>query len=181
MLIYNIEFGTWTVWKDINARCVTIGYLNNKKQLLIGRENGTIAYLNREARTDFGDSYNSRFKTGVLYPGGDMTVERRYLSLTVLVSSTANASIGVSWNIDGRSDNTSTFTIGSDNDLLGTTFVLGTSVLGIGQFLPVTVTLDGHGTGIQLEFSVQSDGDVEFYGFILEVEDENPTYGVRTT
>jgi hypothetical protein len=181
MLIYNLEFGTWTVWKDIEARSVTVAYLNNRKQLLIGREDGTIAYLNRDTRTDMGESYQSRFKTGVLYPGGDMTMERRFMSVTCLASATSPAIITVSWSVDGKKAGSNSYSLTAGEDLLGTTFVLGQSVLGTGQYLPVTLPIDLHGTGIQLDFQVQSDGDVEFYGFVLEVEDENPVFGPRVS
>lgn len=179
MLVYNIEFGTWTQWKDIEARAITIGYLNNKKQILIGREDGTIAYLNREARVDYDGSYTSRFKTGVLYPGGAFGDERRFISITVLASATAEADVSVSWNIDGDRDGTAVFSLTAGNDLLGSTFVLGQSILGFSQYLPYTISIDQIGHGIQLEFNVASDGDVEFYGFILEVEHANPVYGSR--
>lgn len=179
VLTYNIEFGTWTVWKNINARAMSAAFINNKRQLLVGRENGTIAFLNRESRQDFGQSYSSRFKTGVLYPGGDYTVERRFIGVTILASATAPASISVSWNVDGQRDGTKVFSLSAGEDLLGTTFVLGQSTLGIGQYLPYTIEIGEHGHGIQLDVTVQSSGDVEFYGFILEVEDENPVYGTR--
>lgn len=179
VLVYNIEFGTWTLWKNINARALSVAYLNNKRQIIVGRENGTIAYLGRESRTDFGSGYSSRFKTGVLYPGGDYTVERRFVSVTILASSTAPASVSVSWNVDGQRTGVKAVNLTAGEDLLGTTFVLGQSTLGIGQYLPYTISIDEHGHGLQLDVTVQSSGDVEFYGFILEVEDENPVYGTR--
>lgn len=179
-LVYNIEFNTWTQWKDINARSISFAYLNNKKNLIIGRENGTIAFLGRPTRQDFGTSFSASFKTGVLYPGGDTSLERRFTSITVLASTTAAATIGISWNVDGARIGTKSYTLSAGSDVLGSTFVLGRSVLGIGQYLPYTTDISEIGYGIQIEFTVQSEGDVEFYGFILEVEDANPVYGTRS-
>lgn len=180
-LVYNIEFGTWTQWKDIDARSITLAFLSNKKQLLIGREDGTIAYLGRPDRNDFGENFTTRFRTGILYPGDDLSHERRFLSVTILAAATAPALVGVSWDVDGQRDGSQAVTITAAEDLLGTTFVLGQSKLGIGQYLPYTVSIDQIGHGIQLDFNIQSVGDVEFYGFILEVEDANPVYGTRFT
>lgn len=175
-LVYNIEFGTWTMWKDINARSITVGYVNNKKQLLIGQEDGKIAFLNRASRNDFGDSYSARFKTGIIYPGNDLTLEKRFVGITVLASCDSPAIINVEWDIDGKKNGSRDYRLDSSEDVLGTTFVLGQSILGIGQYTPQTFDIGQHGVGIQLTFTVQSPGDVEFYGFILEVENENPLF-----
>lgn len=179
-LVYNIEFGTWTQWKNINARSISIAFLSNSKQLIIGREDGSIAFLNRPTRTDFGDAYSAQFKTGVLYPGGDITIDKKFMNVTVLASVTAPATIGVSWNIDGKREGTESFSLSASEDLLGSTFVLGQSILGIGQYLPYTINIGQVGGGITLSFSVQSEGDIEFYGFVLEVENANPVFGSRT-
>jgi hypothetical protein len=179
-LVYNIEFGTWTQWKDIEARSISIAFIGNKKQLIIGREDGTIAYLGRPTRQDFGESFSARFKTGTLYPGGDFAIEKKFMNLTVLASATAPATITVSWDIDGQVGGTDQYTLEAGDDLLGTTLVLGQSILGIGQYLPYTTGIDQVGVGIQLDFTIQSAGDVEFYGFILEVDDANPTYGTKS-
>lgn len=177
---YNIEFGFWCgQWKDINARSMTTAYLNNRKYILIGRENGEIAYLGTSTRLDFGESYLQRFKTGVLYPSGDSSVEKIFKTITVLASTTAPATIGASWNIDGQRDGSESFTLSNGEALLGTTFILGQSSLGVGQYLPTTLTIDQVGHGIQIELTIQSEGDVEIYGYILEYEVANPVFGSR--
>lgn len=176
---YNIEFGTWTQWKEINARSISIAYLNNKKNLIIGQEDGKIAFLGRPSRVDFDQSYNMRWKTGTLYPGGDVSIERRFISITVLASATAQTTMGVSWDIDGQRNGSQSYSLTAGSDLLGSTFILGQSRLGIGQYLPYTASIDQVGHGIQIDLQIQSAGDVEFYGFILEVEDANSVYGTR--
>lgn len=178
---YNIELACWTQWKNIAARSISIAFLNNKKYLIIGKEDGRIAYLNRPSRLDFGSAYSSTFKTGILYPGGDLSVEKRFTSITILASTTASATIGVTWTVDGVRGGTSSYTLTAGEDLLGSTFVIGQSILGIGQYLPHTASMAEIGFGIQIELSVQSEGDVEFYGFILEAEDANPVYGTRNS
>lgn len=180
LLVYNIEFGTWMTWKGINARSLCTSFLNNKRYLLVGREDGTTAYLGVTSRLDFGEQFAERWQTGIIYPNQDPSIEHKFIGITIFASTTAQATIGISWNIDGQRDGTRVISLSAGEDLLGTSFVLGQSVLGIGQYLPYQVDISQVGHGIQLDFTVQSEGDVEIYGFILEVEDANPVYGSRS-
>lgn len=177
LLVYNIEFGTWTVWPNVNARSLCRVLISNKRNILLGKEDGVIAMINRTSRNDFGGGYSARFRTGVLYPGGDLTSERRFCGITVLVSTTTPSTIQVSWTIDGKKSSSKSVDLSAGTDLLGSTFVLGQSKLGIGQYLPVSIGIDDIGYGIQIEVTCGGTGDMEFYGFILEVEDVNQSYG----
>lgn len=170
VLAHNIEFGTWTVWPNINARSMCPVLIGNKKSILIGKEDGTIALINQAARDDLGDAYPYRFKTGIIYPGGDPSIESRITSITVLASTNADATLRIAWTIDGVKNGFKTADLTATQDLLGTTFVLGTSKLGIGQFLPRKVTVEDVGHGIQIEVSTSAKADVEVYGFIIEAE-----------
>jgi len=176
ILVYNIEFGTWTQWTNINARSISTVLIGNKRKILIGSESGGVSLLGVETRQDFGADYSAEFKTGTLYPGGDVTLQRRILSMTVLASSNSASTIDVSWNIDGIRGGTTTIALTAGEDLLGTTFVLGQSILGIGQYLPYTFTIDEVGYGIQLDFLIRGSGDVEIYGFVLEVDNANAIF-----
>lgn len=179
VFVYNIEFGTWTQWKDINARAISSAMISNKKNIIIGRENGQIAFLNRPSRTDFGSVYNAQFETGMLYPG-ELGREKVFKNVTLWISTDAASTINVNWNIDGRRSGMRSYPIGSNNALLGSTFILGQSALGIAQYLPYTVSIDDIGYGIQLTVQLTGPGDIEVYGFILEVEDANPNYATST-
>lgn len=176
LLCYNIEFGTWTVWPNINARSINTILLSNKKALITGGENGVIGLLNRTNRTDFDEPFNARFKTAVLYPGEE-TSEKIFKSVTIYIASTNVSQVAVSWEIDGSKTGSRAVELGADAGILGTTFVLGSSRLGIGQFVPVTIPIDEVGYGIQIEITLGGDADVECYGFILETDDSNPNYG----
>lgn len=175
LLVFNIEFGIWTVWPDIQARSICNVILSNQKNILIGKETGVLALINKSTRSDFGEGYTARFKTGVLYPGSVET-EKVFKSITVFASTTTEGQFSVGWNIDGKKYGSKTVNLITGQDVLGTTFVLGQSRLGIGQYVPHTISLDDIGYGIQVEIIVGGTSDLEFYGFILEVEDVNETY-----
>lgn len=176
LLVYNIEFGTWTVWPDIDARSIGSFLISNKKNILLGKEDGSIALLNRTSRNDFGAGYLAKFKTAVLYPGGDLTVQKRFISITVLASTTTATQYSVSWSIDGVKNGSKVIDLSAGEDTLGSTFVLGQSILGIGQYVPKTASIEDIGYGIQIEVTCGGTGDIEVYGFILEVEDVNDQY-----
>ena len=178
ILTYNIEFGTWTVWPNINARSLCPVLISNKKNILLGKEDGTIALINQASREDFGEGYTARFKTAALYPGNDASVQKIFKSITVFASTTTVGNFSVSWSIeadDGTKSGSKSVDLLAATDVLGSTFVLGQSRLGVGQYVPKTIAIDETGYGIQVEITCGGTSDLEFYGFILEAEDANPS------
>jgi hypothetical protein len=176
LLVYNIEYGTWTNWTGIEARSIATLYLNNQLNIMTGREDGTIALLNQNTQSDLGNAgFTARMLTGVLYPG-TMDKQKRFKSITVLAATLVPSQFTVGWVIDGTKYGSKPINLTQGQDLLGTTFVLGKSVLGVGQFVPTTVSIDDIGYGIQVDLISGGNSDIEIYGFILEVEDANPNY-----
>jgi hypothetical protein len=177
-LVYNIEFDTWTTWEDLDARSVTLLLQSGQTFLLCGREDGEIAYLDPGKNYDLDDTagYAMQFKTGKLYPGDEIDTQFRVHSVTILASTTRASNIGVSWSldsIDGQRSGNKSISLGDDSSVLGTTFVLGQSTLGFGQFLPQKITVDQVGYNFQLGIVASGTNDIEFYGFILEVSNED--------
>jgi hypothetical protein len=179
LLTYNIEFGTWTKWPNINARSIakTLFFISNKKEVLLGLETGRIGLIDRPTISDFGAGYTFKFDTGILYPDGDPSVEHVFKSITVLASTTKPGAFNVGYNVDGLKSDSIAVELTAGEDLLGTTFVLGSSQLGVTQYIPKSVPIDEVGYGIQIEITATGTSDLEVYGFILEVEDANPNYG----
>jgi len=175
VLVYNFEFGTWTIWKDINARSISQGLINNRKVILIGKENGAIGFFDKSSITDYGSGFSMRFRTATLYPG-DLTSMKTFKSITVFSSCTRASTLNISWDVDGSQSQSQVIDLSAGEDFLGTTFILGTSRLGVGQYLPRTISIDQHGYGIQIEMSITGASEVEIYGFILEVEDDQQIF-----
>jgi hypothetical protein len=89
------------------------------------------------------------------------------------------STVSVGWSIDGldgTKTNSKSFQLGTTSSLLGSTFVLGTSRLGLGRFLPKRVSVEETGYNFQLEITATGDSDINFHGWLLEVEDANPNY-----
>lgn len=176
-LVYNIEFGTWTSWDGIDARSINQILLSNQGQILTGREDGEIAYVNDAARFDLSETmgFPMQFTTGKIYPGDQIDTQFRVHSVTILASATRLSTVNVGWTLDsinGQLGGAKAVSLGQETDSLGSTFVLGQSRLGFGQFLAKKITVDNAGYNFQLSVGVSGTSDVEFYGFILEVSSE---------
>lgn len=176
-LVYNIEFGTWTTWDGLDARSVNAVLVSGQQYVLCGREDGEIAFINENKQWDLDatDGFPFQFKTGKIWPGNEIDTQFRVHSVTVLMSATRLSNCNISWeldSIDGQKGGSAPITLGQDTDLLGSTFTLGTSRLGFGQFLPVKSTVDETGYNIQISVTATGTSDIEFYGFILEVSSE---------
>lgn len=179
VLAFNIDYGYWTTWMGIDARSINTVLLNNKQYVIAGKENGKINILDPGITTDEGIGFTAAFKTGKIFPGGDISKNWHFKSITILASCTTVTNVQLNWTIEGHDQTISSgkaFSLGQTGDLLGSTFVLGASRLGIGRFLPQTVTVGATGFNIQLEIVSGGSSDIEFYGFILEVDDADPIY-----
>lgn len=175
LLVFNIEVGAWTVWPRIDARSVATALFNNRKQIITGKEDGRIGLLNTANIDDFGEGYTYNFKTGSLFMG-DSTHMWKYKSITVLVSSTSPSSFSLNVDLDGRISRSTAVELGANADTLGGTFVLGNSRLGVGRFIPRTVTIEEIGYAIQVEIVCSGKSDLEVYGFIIEAEEVNESF-----
>jgi hypothetical protein len=177
-LVYNIEFNLWTPWVGIDARSLNLLLLSGQSYILCGRENGEIAFVNPNRAFDLDNTngFTLNFTTGKIYPANEIDTQFRVHSVTILASTTRASNIGVGWNldsIDGQRSGSKSVPLGNDSALLGSTFVLGTSSLGFGQFIAKKVTVDQVGYNFQLAITASGTSDIEFYGFILEVSNED--------
>jgi len=179
-LVYNLEFGTWTTWDNIQGRSVALLLLNNQSFIGFGREDGQITFVNPDRENEFNDEgINFSFTTGKIYPDGAIEKQYRFLSLTIFASATRASSISVDWTvdgIDGQTNGSKGVDLANDTDQLGSTFVLGQSQLGFGQFLPKRITTTGVGYSIEISIRATGDSDIEFYGYLLEVKDADSHY-----
>jgi len=179
VLAYNLTYGYWMKWDDIEARSLGNVLISKKGYIICGKEDGGIQFLNNEQTTDDGESYSFQMKSGKFFPDGDMSKEYRFVSVTLLCSTDNPSAISVGWSIDSP-DLTKTgsrsFNLGNESALLGSTFILGASQLGLGRFTPKRISIEETGYNLQLEITCAGSSNVNFHGWILEVEDANPVY-----
>jgi len=180
-LVYNTEFGTWTLWEGIDARSVANVLISGQSYLLCGREDGNIAFVDPSKRYDLSDTngFPFQFKSGKVYPSDQIDTQWRIVSVTVLCSATRSSQFSIGWTvdtIDGQQSDSRSIDIGNESDVLGSTFILGQSRLGFGRFIPKRVSVDKIGYNFQLEIRASGQSDIEFYGWILEVDDADSHY-----
>jgi hypothetical protein len=179
VLAYNINFDLWLIWEDIDARSTGQLIEDGRSFVLLGKEDGDITYLDPDQTADLDSGFSCTFKTGKFFPDGDITHEKEFVSVTLLVSAQQVSDVTIAWNIDSldTSKNGSvTVEVGAGADLLGTSFVLGQSALGSGRFLPVRVSVGDIGYNFQLQVTASGDSGLEFHGWVLEVKDANTNY-----
>ncbi len=179
VLTYNITFNLWTAWDSIDARSLAPVLVNRDNRVAIGREDGTIGLFSNDIQTDYGEGFSANFKTGKIFPGGNIMDIKRFYSCTILTSATTVSSLNVEWEIDsddGTRSGSKVLSLADSVSLLGSTFILGQSTLGIGQFVPYTFTIADHGYNIQLNISASGASDFEYYGIFLEVDDEQAEF-----
>lgn len=179
VLSYNIGYGHWTLWDGISARSINQVLLLNKQYVICGREDGNIVFLNPELTEDLDVGFVYQFKTGKFFPDDDVTSEHRFKAITILASTTSASAIQVNVYIEGKDGTRQinrSVSFGTEADLLGSTFILGQSTLGIGRFVPARISIEETGFCMQLEIISGGSSDINFLGWSVEVEGDNERF-----
>jgi len=168
ILALNVQNNVWTTWDGFNARCMST-YIDTDgmRRIVFGREDGIISIADPTVGTDLGQPFTAKYRTGILFPSGEMDIENRYPDATILASTDGEGSLTVNAYIDSKLAASKNITVTSGKDLLGSTFVLGQSSLGNGVFVPQTFRIADKGYGLQLEVIFRSTDKVETYGFTV--------------
>lgn len=179
LLVYNINFNVWTIWKDVDARSLAKILIENEPRILAGGESGTIRFFNKNKLVD--DNFNqvstsgfsTRIKTARLYPGGDLSTQKRFHYLTLMITSKTTGTISVGYDVDGLEGQIS----GSKSFNLSfgqpqwDNVSWDISSWGGQRAIPLTVTVAEVGYSIAIEIVVTGNMDFELLGYMLEVED----------
>lgn len=182
--LYNTEVqlndgtrGAWYRWPDISCEALSRRFTNDKFKLIFGTKNGRIIQAQTEnSYADFGtDGIEFRLKTGTLYPAQDPFGLKAFRKLTMVYRPTGNFSFLVKAYVDNAIAQSFSFNQISGLDLLGETFILGSSLLGTSAVLaPFTFSMEGYGRGIVLEITQPSANEqVEIWGYDIEFESED--------
>lgn len=174
MYLYNIIEQEWYRWPDVYAQSVAIYQKNNRdKKLLLGTNAGRLVETENGSYTDYGSAGPAlTVKTGTIYPGNDPQSLKLFKKLSLYFKPTGDFTFTVKYQIDNYTENSLTFTQPETTDLLGSSFILGSSTLGNNAKLaPITQSIDGIGRGITL--TIESSGTeqpIEIYGYAIEWE-----------
>lgn len=171
---FNVEIGEWYRWPNVNATALgTYVKSDRTKKMYFGDSSGRISETQNGDYTDYtNQSYEYKLKTGAIYPNQDMISVKGFKKLTYLYKPQGDFVFSSKAKIDNGDSQSIAFAQVTSGDILGTTFTLGSSVLGIETvFAPFTQQIDGYGRGITLELSQNAANEqVEIYGYMIEYE-----------
>jgi hypothetical protein len=180
ILALNLTYNYWMQWDTVEGcRALNTVLLSNRQYVLGGTEEGKIVFFNEDLSTDLGQGFAFNMKSGKFFPDSSLTNQFRFISVTMLVSVEDPSSIAIGWSIDsvdGTKTRSRSVQVGNDADLLGSSFVLGASRLGQGAFVPIRVSVEETGFNFQLEITAGGSSEINFLGWILEVEDADSVY-----
>ena len=188
-LVYNYAREAWAVWTHtgldaasfMTARNPLAGTSNLKPSLYIGSYAGFVYNAEQTvlADDDATRSYTSRLRSPAHYRLDRVPElqEKVFHSVCSFIKPAA-ATAQLQTNIDNRSASyTIDLAAGSGADLIGSTFVIGTSLIGSGlETSYIETPIEDRGRGIQLEWSLGgTNQNLELYGYGIRYTPTEPT------
>lgn len=175
--LYNLDLKAWYTWPDIACQSMIVVRDSTQSRFYLGTNvsrvgkafNGT----NYDISTaDANTAIQMTVETGIVFPLGDPSATVGFKKFTLIYRPTGTHTITVSLKIDNYEVQSLAFTDTSGADLLGSTFILGTSILGSSRVLaPYTLPFDGYGRGVKITITQSgTDEQAEIQGFSLEYE-----------
>jgi len=178
LYIYHTQSKEWSRWPvaanpGINPTAIAAVNLSGTPTLFIGTDDGKLVTAQNGGYTDFDTAaIRYRVKSGTIYPDNTPMSLKRFLRITLFYRPVGTYTATVKVKIDNYSEQQLTFSQVNEGDLLGSTFILGSSVLGASApFSPFTASIDGIGHGCTIE--VEQTGTEEqlaIYGYAIEWE-----------
>lgn len=179
----NGEVGAWYRWPDISCQALSRQFVDSEYKLIFGTSSGRVIRSNvTDSYADFGvDGIEFKVRTGTIYPGNDPHSIKAFKKISMIYRPRGNFSFTLKAYVDNSVAQSFAFTQNSGLDLLGETFILGTSLLGSSAGLaPFTFSMEGYGRGIILEITQPTpDEQVEVWGFIIEYESADTVQEVQ--
>lgn len=166
--------GAWYRWPNVSCTALARRFISDVHKLIFGTVNGRI--IQAQVSNDFTDFGTTgilfKIKTGTIYPGEDPQLMKAFKRITMIYRPKGNFSFAVETKIDNLQSQGFAFNEISRLDLLGETFILGTSLLGSSNTLaPFTFTMEGYGRGVTITVTQPSaDEQIEIWGFVIEYE-----------
>lgn len=172
----NGAMGAWYRWPSVNARSIARYSQSDEYRIAIGNNAGRIALGDSEEYTDYSTSgITFRVKSGTIYPDGNPQTIKGFKKFGVIYKPRGRFAFTAYFRVDNFPAQAVNFTQDTDGDLLGSTFILGQSILGAtAPLAPFMKDVYGHGRGCTIEiFSTGVDAQVEIYGYIIEYESQD--------
>lgn len=171
--LFNVENKEWYRWPDVSAQALAVVQLSSTPSLFIGTDDSRIIKAQNGEYTDFDTTaIRYRIKSGTIYPDQAPMSLKRFHRVTLFFRPVGTYSATVKVKIDNYAEQQLVFNQVSEGDLLGSTFILGSSILGSSaQFAPFTLPIDGLGRGCTIEVEqTGTDEQLAVYGYAIEWE-----------
>lgn len=167
--------GAWYRWPNASCTALSRQLTSGVHKIVMGTINGRIVRSQKKGVfADFGTTgIKYTIKSGTIYPGDDPQTMKAFKRISFFYRPKGNFSFTVQAKIDNQQSQGFSFSQSTGVDLLGVSFILGTSVLGSSSTLaPFTQTMEGYGRGITLTITQPTiDEQLEIWGISLEWED----------
>jgi hypothetical protein len=172
--LYSTTTKEWFRWPDQDpiALC-THQDSSGKLRLMWSTNDGHLYRAQNGDFTDFGTApIYYTIKSGTIYPDSNPMTMKGFKKITFLFKPKGRYDFTVKVWIDNMAPQSRLYSAGVVGATLGSSFTLGTSVLGSDQvFAPYTVPIDGIGRGLRFEITnYNADQQVEIYGYTIEYE-----------
>lgn len=174
LYFYNVIEEEWYRWPNISCTAIAVRRNSDQKQLIIGTDASRILTTQNGTFVDYtttGITY--RIKSGAIYPGGNPQTWKGFKRLSLFFKPLGRTNFTCTVKIDNQAEQSFNFVSSSGTHLLGSTFILGTSLLGTSDaFAPFSMDLTGYGRGMTIEINQSGLSEqVEIYGYSIEYED----------
>ena len=174
---YHVPTQRWFTWSNIDAQAIAKSNDGARERLYLGRSDGRVAktqtYVYIDVDTAGSDAtYTTTQTSGRIAPDGSLYSEKAFKQLGLLYDDNDTFNITATFRVDRFDAQSASFTEDSSKTVLGTEFILGTSIVGENpDTAPRNTVIDGVGHAFQLTVSQVVDREwIEVQGFYVEWE-----------
>jgi hypothetical protein len=171
--LYDVGIQQWCRWPGIDAQAIGKVYRSNINTLFMGTSDGKLIRAQNGVFLDYGSTaIRYRLRTGLMYVDGQAITKKAFKRLFLFFKPRTTYSFTARVKIDQYAEQAIGFSGTAAGDVLGTDFVLGSSVLGTNvPFSAYSGTIDGIGHGIIVEVEQSGTSEqVDILGFAIEYE-----------
>jgi len=174
---HNFQRDAWYRWEDVQCEAFSRVVDADQVRAYLGSATTRIGKTFAASNGDTSEAAASTsipmvIETGFIAPDGNQYTEKGFKKFSLYYKPTNNQTVTVEFKVDSFPVQSLGYTISETVDLLGTTFTLGTSVLGTAfRAAAYTRSIDDFGTGFTVRIT-QDDADeaAEILGFMVEYE-----------
>ncbi len=173
LYLFNTLSQEWSKWPNISCQSLASRRIGANETLMIGTSNSRLIQSSGGTGLDFGTTaFRFKPKTGTVYVQGRPDAVSMFKRFSLFYKPRGTFTITAKIKIDNQPVQSVAFSQTSGGDLLGTTFRLGSSIIGSSNVLaPYEKQIEGIGRGLTIELeSSGQDDQIEIYGFTIEYE-----------